>query len=117
MFSLQALPFDAVVDAGHVPPDEVVAVVRPTSFNSVGASKTSDQKYIARVDSDMAIEIKFMAEDKNMQEYTHIHSARVSPLLRKGIHGLYIFPLRSKFPNLFEKAGEYKFSFHLVSSV
>lgn len=115
-FSLQALPFGAVLDAGHVPPTEVVAVVRPTAFDSVGASKNLDQKYIARVDSDMALEIKFRAEDGNLQEYVHIYSGRVSPSSREGIQGLYIFSMEWKCSKLFEKAGEYKFSLNLVSS-
>ena len=46
-FLFQALPpTGSVVSAGHIPPKEIVAVVRPASFNSASASKNLDQKYI-----------------------------------------------------------------------
>lgn len=62
---------------------------------------------------DMSMEVKF-TEAEDLQDARHIYSRRVTPSSRKGFHGLYIFPLGCKFPDLFQKAGVYKFLFSLV---
>lgn len=112
---MQALPQD-VVDAGHEPPEEITAVVRPASFSSVTASKSLDQKYIMKDNFEMTLEIKFKA-DENEKELRHIYSGQLTPSSLKGFHGLYIFPLKKKSPNLFQKAGIYLFRFSLVSNM
>ncbi|KAF1001494.1 hypothetical protein AG4045_029073 [Apium graveolens] len=109
-----SLPFDAVVTAGHASPDEVIAVVRPASYGSVAVSEKLDQKHIAVTDLDMVLEIKLNAEDKDLQKTSHVHSFRASPSSRKGFRGLYIFSVNPKL--IFEKAGEYTFSFHIKES-
>ncbi|KAA8540048.1 hypothetical protein F0562_026740 [Nyssa sinensis] len=108
-----AFPIDAMVYAGHVFPKEIVAVVRPVSFHSASTSKNLDQKYIVREIFSMTLEIKFRTEDKGLQDVQHIYSGHMTPSSRKGFHGLYIFPLESKCPKNFEKAGVYTFSFSL----
>ncbi|XP_055825977.1 structural maintenance of chromosomes flexible hinge domain-containing protein GMI1 [Solanum dulcamara] len=109
-----ALPQD-VVDAGHEPPEEITAVVRPASFSSVTASKSLDQKYIMKDNFEMTLEIKFKA-DENEKELRHIYSGQLTPSSLKGFHGLYMFPLKKKSPNLFQKAGIYLFRFSLKES-
>ncbi|KAK1392217.1 Gamma-irradiation and mitomycin c induced 1 [Heracleum sosnowskyi] len=106
-----SLPFDTAVTAGHASPDEVIAVVRPASYDSVVVSEKLDQKHIAVTDIDMVLEIKLNAEDKDLQENSHVRSFRASPSSRKGFRGLYIFSVKPKL--IFEKAGEYTFSFHI----
>ncbi|MCD7458064.1 hypothetical protein HAX54_037085 [Datura stramonium] len=109
-----ALPQD-IVDAGHEPPEEITAVVRPASFSSVTASKSLDQKYIMKENFEMTLEIKFKA-DENEKELAHIYSGRLTPSSLKGFHGLYRFPLKMKLPDLFQKAGIYLFRFSLIES-
>lgn len=106
-----SLPFDTAISAGHASPDEVIAVVRPASYDSAVVSEKLDQKHIAVTDSDMVLEIKLSAEDKELQKTSHVHSFRASPSSRKGFRGLYIFSVKPKL--VFEKAGEYTFSFHI----
>lgn len=106
---LQELPVNGPVHAGQVPPTEIVAVVRPANFVSSFTSKNLDQKYIVKSNLEMSMEVKF--EDAH-----HIYSGCVTPSSRKGFHGLYIFPLGCKFPELFRKAGLYTFKFSLVSN-
>lgn len=112
---MQSLPFDTPVFAGHASPDEVIAVVRPASFNSALDSEILDQKHIAVTNFDMVLEIKLNAQDKNLQENDHIRSIRCPPLSRKGFRGLYIFPVKPRL--IFDKAGEYTFAFHIVSKL
>ncbi|XP_027771023.1 structural maintenance of chromosomes flexible hinge domain-containing protein GMI1-like [Solanum pennellii] len=81
-----ALPQD--VDAGHEPPEEITAVVRPASFTSATASKNLDQKYIMKENFAMTPEIKFK-DDENVKEQ-HIYSGQLNPSSLKGFHGLYI---------------------------
>ncbi|KAJ4954884.1 hypothetical protein NE237_011667 [Protea cynaroides] len=105
-----ALPVGSPVCAGHVPPREIVAVVRPADFSSSSVSKTLDQKYIVKVDQEMYMEVKFSGEGKDCED-EHIYAERVKPSSRKGFHGLYIFSLERKLPCLFQRAGVYAFSF------
>ncbi|KAH0688172.1 hypothetical protein KY284_018725 [Solanum tuberosum] len=107
-----ALPQD--VDAGHEPPEEITAVVRPASFSSVTASKNLDQKYIMKENFEMTLEIKFKADENEKER--HIYSGQLNPSSLKGFHGLYMFPLKKKSPNLFQKAGIYLFRFSLIES-
>ncbi|XP_042487826.1 structural maintenance of chromosomes flexible hinge domain-containing protein GMI1 isoform X2 [Macadamia integrifolia] len=106
-----ALPLDAPVCAGHDPPREIVAVVRPVDFSSSSASRTLDQKYILKVDQEMYMEVKFSGEGKDCVDGEHIYGERVKPSSRNGFHGLYIFSLERKITWLFERAGIYTFSF------
>ncbi|XP_057951572.1 structural maintenance of chromosomes flexible hinge domain-containing protein GMI1 isoform X2 [Malania oleifera] len=112
------LPVGPSVYAGHVPPNEIVAVVRPVSFFSSNAAKNLDQKYIVNNHLEMHVEIKFINEAMDIPEKAHhIYSGHIAPSSRKGFHGLYILPLGSKLPNLFQKAGVYTFSFYVKNSV
>ncbi|KAK4350967.1 hypothetical protein RND71_030280 [Anisodus tanguticus] len=79
-----ALPQD-VVDAGHEPPDEIIAVVRPASFSSVTGSKSLDQKYIMNEKIEMTLEVKLKA-DENEKELDHIYSGQLIPSSLKGFH-------------------------------
>ncbi|PHT87513.1 hypothetical protein T459_09619 [Capsicum annuum] len=106
------LPQD-VVDAGHEPPDEIAAVIRPASFR-VTASKSLDQKCIMKENFEMTLEIKFKT-DANEKE-CHIYSGQLTPSSLKGFHGLYMFPLKKNLPDLFQKAGIYLFRFSLMES-
>lgn len=112
----QMLPAD-VVDAGHNPPEEILAIVRPASFNSAVASMKLDQKYILKESFEMSLNIKFSASDGNDQNASHVYSLRIKPSLHKGLIGVYVFPVRSKLPELFHKAGVYSFVFSLVSNI
>ncbi|XP_074360084.1 structural maintenance of chromosomes flexible hinge domain-containing protein GMI1-like isoform X1 [Apium graveolens] len=62
----------------------------------------------------MVLERKINAEDKDLQKTSHVHSFRASPSSRKGFRGLYLFSVNPKL--IFEKAGEYTFSFHIKES-
>nr|GLL20039.1 hypothetical protein DM860_016599 [Ipomoea trifida] len=104
----EMLPAD-IVDAGHNPPEEILAIVRPASFNSAVASMKLDQKYILKESFEMSLSIKFSASDGNDENASHVYSNRIKPSLHKGLIGVYIFPLRSKLPKLFHKAGVYSF--------
>ncbi|PHT53341.1 hypothetical protein CQW23_07803 [Capsicum baccatum] len=106
------LPQD-VVDAGHEPPDEIAAVIRPASFR-VTASKSLDQKCIMKENFEMTLEIKFKT-DANKKE-CHIYSGQLTPSSLKGFHGLYMFPLKKNLPDLFQKAGIYLFRFSLMEN-
>ncbi|PQQ04219.1 uncharacterized protein Pyn_24805 [Prunus yedoensis var. nudiflora] len=108
-----ALPVDA--PAGKVPPEVIVAVVRPASYVSSCASKTLDQKYIARTNLKMSMEVKFRSDAEGLRNVCDISACTVPEPL-KGIQGLYIFPLKSKYPALFQTSGVYTFSFHLTES-
>ncbi|XP_043716489.1 structural maintenance of chromosomes flexible hinge domain-containing protein GMI1 [Telopea speciosissima] len=105
-----ALPVGAPVCAGHIPPREIVAVVRPVNFSSLSTSKTLDQKYIVKIDQEMYMKVKFSCDGKDCEDGEHIYAERVQPSSRKGFHGLYIFSLESKLP-LFQRSGVYSFSF------
>lgn len=102
--------------AGKVPPEVIVAVVRPASYVSSCASKTLDQKYIARTNLKMSMEVKFRSDAEGVRN-VHDISACAVPEPLKGIQGLYIFPLKSKYPALFQTSGVYTFSFHLVNNI
>ncbi|CAH9140870.1 unnamed protein product [Cuscuta epithymum] len=110
----EALP-DDVVDAGLDPPKEILAIVRPASFNSVVASKKLDQKYILKENFEMSLNIKHSASDKNDQSDSHMYSCRIIPSSYNGVSGIYVFPLRQKLPELFHKAGVYSFLFSIVN--
>lgn len=109
----QGLP--TVVRAGDEPPEKIVAVIRPKAFNSGSSSDRFDQKFIIRQNIDMTLKIMFRFGQKNIGE--HIYSKRVSPSSLKGLHGLYVFPVKSKVPQLFKKAGFIAFLFSLVSAL
>ncbi|RAL46965.1 hypothetical protein DM860_016599 [Cuscuta australis] len=108
----ETLPHD-VVDAGHDPPEEIYAIVRPSSSKSAVASKKLDQKYILRENFEMILNIRFSASDKNDQCAAHVYSLRTKPSSHNGVSGVYVFPLRMKLPELFHKAGVYSFLFSL----
>lgn len=93
-----------------------MAVVRPASFISSSASKNLVQKYIVKNSSEMLMEVKFKCKDENLEDVLPRYTARVAPSSRKGYQGLYIFEVGCKFPKLFQNAGAYTFSFHLVSA-
>lgn len=105
------LPSGSRISAGFVPPDEIVAVVRPFNFTACSSSKGLDLKYIVKDDLEMSMEIKYIGEGKDCQGHLPIDVQRAWPSSRKGFGGLYIFPLGYKFPKLFHKCGVYKFCF------
>lgn len=108
-----ALSHDPVL-AGQVPPS-FVAVIQPGNFDSSGASKNLDQKFIIKSNFEMLLEVKFRREVKS-QDDQHIYSGRSAPSSLKGFHGLYIFSLGCRFPKLFENAGVYTFTFSIPES-
>ncbi|KAL0321555.1 UNVERIFIED_CONTAM: Nicotinamide/nicotinic acid mononucleotide adenylyltransferase [Sesamum calycinum] len=110
----KGLPAD-VVQAGDAPPENIVAVIRPKSFPE-SSSKRLDQKFIVRNSLDMSLEVNLRAGSKSVGRHGHIYSVRIPPSSHKGLHGLYIFPLKSKRPDLFQKAGSYALSFSLNGS-
>lgn len=105
--------------AGRAPPQQIIAVVRPACFTSSTQSKKLDQKHIVKMNGEeMVMVVKLLdpnmkSSDKNVKL---VCSQRMFPTAHKGISGLYIFSLGSKFPNLFKKAGTYSFSFSIVSN-
>ncbi|KAJ0248647.1 hypothetical protein HA466_0157180 [Hirschfeldia incana] len=109
----------ASVCAGETPPQQIVAVVRPASFTSSKLSKKLDQKHIVKMDGEMLMEVKVQGTYMNRVEKIAklLYCDRCFPTNRVGIHGLYIFPLESKFPHMFKKSGTYTFSFSVGSSV
>lgn len=109
-----------MVCAGKTPPEQFVAVVRPGSFTSSKLSKTLNQRQIVNIEEEMLMEVELQGNnmksgDKNGAKALYSH--RSFPTSRGGFHGLYVFPLKSKIPNLFKKAGVYNFSFSIVSNV
>ncbi|XP_050237468.1 structural maintenance of chromosomes flexible hinge domain-containing protein GMI1 isoform X2 [Mercurialis annua] len=110
-----ALPFSATVDAGQVPPSEIVAVVRPASFISSNTSNNLDQKYIVKSNSEMSMGVQFRRDTKD-RCVEPIYSTRITSSCRKGIGGLYIFSLVPILSRLFRESGVYTFSFSLVGS-
>ncbi|GAA0162738.1 viral or transposable element protein [Lithospermum erythrorhizon] len=109
----KALPVNTVC-AGYKPPEEIVAVIRPGSFDPENSSKSLNQKYIVKESHEMVLEINFDAKHYESKEL--IYSAQVNPLTLKGFQGCYIFPLK-EVPNLFERAGAYTFSLSLNGHV
>ncbi|XAR52204.1 hypothetical protein NMG60_11020146 [Bertholletia excelsa] len=108
-----ALPSGSTIFAGHVPPKEIVAVIRPASFNFSSAAKYLDQKFIVKENLEMCIQIKCSTDDKSTQDSCDFYSGHIKPEFRKGFHGLYVFPLGQMFPDIFKKSGDYTFSFSL----
>ncbi|KAL3838065.1 hypothetical protein ACJIZ3_022656 [Penstemon smallii] len=101
-----------VLEAGDAPPENIVAVIRPKSFNSASNSKKLDQKYMVRENFEMTLNVTLKAGGKNAGKSEHMYSRRMTPSIHKGFHGLYVFPLRSRLSKL-RKAGFYTFSFAL----
>ncbi|GMJ14975.1 GAMMA-IRRADIATION AND MITOMYCIN C INDUCED 1 [Hibiscus trionum] len=95
--------------AGQTPPENIVAVLRPSSFAFSRASNYLDQKDIVKINLDMLMKVTLRT--KNHQDDEPVYSGRIAPSSRKGFHGLYVFPLGVNFPHLFQKAGAYTFSF------
>ncbi|KAK6936673.1 hypothetical protein RJ641_033703 [Dillenia turbinata] len=112
-----ALPVDASVCAGHPPPREIIAVIRPNSFNSCATSNRLDQRYIIKSNAEMFMEVKYKAENKKLPDIKNIWSVRLAPSSRKGFDGLYIFPVGGRWPKIFQKSGVYIFSFSLVGNL
>uniref|UniRef100_A0A6N2K9V6 Uncharacterized protein n=1 Tax=Salix viminalis TaxID=40686 RepID=A0A6N2K9V6_SALVM len=82
-------PAESTVEAGCAPPAEIVAVVRPVLYISSSHSKSLDQKYIAKTNLEMSIEVKIRKSAEECQNVGHIYSARVAPSSRKGFNGFY----------------------------
>ncbi|KAL2921819.1 Structural maintenance of chromosomes flexible hinge domain-containing protein GMI1, partial [Bienertia sinuspersici] len=110
-----ALPTDASVSAGSLPPKEIVAVLRPLNFSPSSNANDLDQKYIIRDNFEMCLDIKYKAEAAKCSKMDQIFSGTATNTSRNGISGLYIFSVDS-IPNLFQKAGAYSFSFTLKNS-
>ncbi|KVI04651.1 Histidine kinase-like ATPase, ATP-binding domain-containing protein [Cynara cardunculus var. scolymus] len=104
-----SLPDEREVCAGHVSPCEIVAVVRPATFNSGTASKHLDQKYVMKDKFEMSLAIAYSGNEK-LQDESNIYSALVTPSSRRDVHGLYVFQPNCKSHPLFHKAGIYTFS-------
>ncbi|KAL6508311.1 hypothetical protein OROHE_021853 [Orobanche hederae] len=100
-----------IVDAGDAPPENIVAVIRPKSYISGNSSKSLDQKFIVKDKHEMSLQVKYRADQKVGKEGNHVFSLRLPPSSLKGLHGLYLFPVKMNHPQLFEKAGFYTFSF------
>ncbi|XP_062113561.1 structural maintenance of chromosomes flexible hinge domain-containing protein GMI1-like [Humulus lupulus] len=64
----------------------------------------------------MILELKHTGQMKDPQKLNHVYTKRVSPSSDHGIHGIYVFPIGSKFPCLFREVGVYTFSFSLTDS-
>ncbi|KAG7551735.1 hypothetical protein ISN45_Aa06g023820 [Arabidopsis thaliana x Arabidopsis arenosa] len=107
------------VRAGEIPPQQIVAVVRPASFESSKVSKKLDQKHIVKMDRNMLMEVEFQDTNTNSRDKNTklLYSHHCSPTSCRGFHGLYIFPLESKLPNMFNKAGIYNFCFSIGNSI
>lgn len=107
------------VEARDVMPENIVAVVRPNTYNSAKNSKMLDQKFIVRDNLEMLLQIDVKydakASGKSAERIDHIYTVRINPTTTKGLHGIYIFPLRSRI-STFQKAGRYIFKFSLVTS-
>ncbi|KAL0658761.1 hypothetical protein Bca4012_079346 [Brassica carinata] len=109
------------VRVGRAPPQQIVAVIRPASFTSVTPSKKLEQKHVVSMEGkEMVMVVKLV--DPNTKPSAKVAtksvcSQRVFPTSCKGIGGLYIFSLGSKFPNLFKRAGTYNFSFSIGDSI
>ncbi|KAL9666056.1 hypothetical protein QQ045_000378 [Rhodiola kirilowii] len=110
-----ALPLATAIYAGQAPPQEIVAVVRPKCFTP-SPSNTLEQKYIVNDGSEMTMEVKFFANSEDFSCSEHVYSIRRYSSTRRGVDGLYIFPLGSKLPDIFTKAGRYTFSFIIKNS-
>ena len=103
--------------AGKVPPEDIVALIRPGNYVYSNSSKSLDQKYIVKSNLEMSLEVNFRGDSDERQNVQHIYSVRVGPKSLKGIQGLYVFPVKHKLRGLFRNAGIYTFSFHLVSNI
>ncbi|KAL0890595.1 hypothetical protein Bca101_014578 [Brassica carinata] len=105
--------------AGQTPPQQIVAVVRPASYTSSNLPKKLDQKHIVKMDGEMLMQVELQGTNIKSREKAAqpLYSERCFPAIRGGFHGLYIFPLESKFPHLFKKAGTYIFSFSVGNSI
>ncbi|XP_026658564.2 structural maintenance of chromosomes flexible hinge domain-containing protein GMI1 isoform X2 [Phoenix dactylifera] len=108
------LPIEAPVIAGYVPPAEIVAVIRPASFIHSSSPNSLDQKYILKDELEMSMEVSHMHENKGSHNVEFVYAERVKPSSRNGVHGLYIYSLRQRYPELFCKAGVYIFLFSVV---
>ncbi|KAG9448240.1 hypothetical protein H6P81_014368 [Aristolochia fimbriata] len=112
----RALPVDGPIFAGTAPPENIVAVFRPATFTS-SWSMSLDQKYIIKDTLEMLFTIEYVNEGKNIENGDTIASETVKPSTHGGLHGLYIFPLRSRFPQLFRRAGIFLFSFSASTEI
>lgn len=109
---MQAFP--TLVQAGDAPPMNIVAIIRPKSFDVKSNYNRLDQKFISKGGFEIILNIKYRAGEGE-GEYNQVYSTRVSPSSHQGLRGLYLFPLRINQPLLFRKAGFYTFSFSLVN--
>ncbi|KAK1276605.1 hypothetical protein QJS04_geneDACA012786 [Acorus gramineus] len=91
-----ALPTDNSVSAGHAPPELVVGVIRPGTFDASSSSGSLDQKFIVKDDLEMTMEIRRTHDGKQCHADEVIHGERVKPSSYKGLQGLYIFSLGLK---------------------
>jgi len=109
------LPTQDTISAGFAPPNELVAVLRPSSFTSNCTSNYLDQKYVIKDNFEMCMDIKFRAEAAKASQLEQIFSGSATHTSRRGCQGLYIFQLHCV-SSLFQKAGIYSFSFSIVSA-
>ncbi|KAL9250225.1 Structural maintenance of chromosomes flexible hinge domain-containing protein [Drosera capensis] len=110
-----ALPMGSPILAGHVPPKEVFAVIRPSNY-TCSSTDSLDKKHIQTDNSEMCMDVYFEDKAAKCHSSGPIFSCSVSNTSRNGFPGLYTFPLGTKIPDLFRRAGEYIFSFSLKQS-
>lgn len=78
------------------------------------ASEKLDQKSIVKSDLEMIMNVTLRGTEDTQDK--NVYSVRVSCSSQKDFHGIYLFPLGSKLPDLFNISGTYTFKFSLVSS-
>ncbi|KAG5233703.1 Gamma-irradiation and mitomycin induced [Salix suchowensis] len=71
-------PAESTVEAGCAPPAEIVQLFG-LFFIFFHHSKSLDQKYIAKTNLEMSIEVKIRKSAEECQNIGHIYSARVAP--------------------------------------
>eukprot|EP01018_Ginkgo_biloba_P022967 Gb_24284 [translate_table: standard] len=112
----------ATVQAGFVPPKEIITVVRPHAFTADNMHKTSDgldKKSIVKECMEMKMEVVVITGNECTPESSQgcdvKYSMQTKAVSRNGVHGLYCFPTEgSQLLEMFTKVGRYKFIFSLV---
>ncbi|CAI9287530.1 unnamed protein product [Lactuca saligna] len=75
------------VNASHVSPCDIVAVIRPTTYKSGIAREELDKKYVMKDNFEMSLSVTF---SENGNE-TNIYLGRVTPSSRKDLHAFTYF--------------------------